>query len=92
MGELRKETELAKVIRLRDRHDSFVLQNKVTIFEDDMKIAESMHTELLTPDMDTDKIKDLDVRKAAEYYWTPEKVSQFKAEKLKHEKKEVMEK
>lgn len=74
-----KELSLATVVRRKDQHDSFVLQYKVSILEDGVQIADNIATELLTPDMDPKDIKDAEVRQAAEFYWTPEKVKAFKA-------------
>jgi catabolite regulation protein CreA len=89
MGELTKTKELLKVIRMKDQQDSFVLQHKVTILEDGVEIATSMHTELLTPDIDVDKIDDPDVKKAAIYYWTDEKKAVFLAIKNKNNSKKI---
>ena len=79
MSELTKEMELAKVVRLKDQFDSLVLQYNVVIKEDGVQIAENIATEVLRPDCDIDTIEDDDVKAAAQYYWTAEKIEAYTA-------------
>lgn len=83
MAELTKRMELAKVIRMQDKHDVFVLQYDIIIEEDGVEIARSGSTTVLEPDMDIDTIEDADVKNAAVYYWTKDKIKSFKDSKVK---------